>query len=126
MPRVPDETAITERLRSEFDNKLDSHRREVGLQFLSMERWIQTASATLDKVVELQIQIHAARESQISDRGLNDEFRRDFRSDMQKLTEVVGEIKTQSAVNAIKISLVVGAGMVAFNAALWAIGKFIP
>jgi hypothetical protein len=88
-------------------------------------QWIQTAGATLDKVVELQIQIDAARESQISDRGLNDDFRRDFRSDMQKLTEMVGEIKTQSAVNAIKISLVVGAGMVAFNAALWAIGKFI-
>jgi hypothetical protein len=119
------EESMTHMLRSEFEAKLDAHRRELGFQLSGIERWIQTASTALDKVVELQIQIHTSREGQLMDRGMNDEFRRELKEDVRKLNNLCGEIKVQSAVDSVRISLIVGAGMVILNVALWAVGKFI-
>lgn len=114
-----------DQVRKELQAELDLHRRHTNFQFDGIERWIQTASAALDKVVELQIQITTARESQLMDRGVNEEFRRDLRNDLKSLQEEVGNVKTKTQEVAVKVTLIIGAGVTIMNILLWALGRFL-
>ena len=114
-----------ESLRNELKAELELHRRQTDFQFSGIERWIQTASTALDKVVELQIQISTARESQLMDRGMNEQFRKDLQTDLKNLQQEVATVKTKTQEVAIRVTLIIGAGMTFINVALWALGRFL-
>ena len=113
-----------EDFKRELRTELDLHRRETAMELNGIERWIQTASVALDKMVEIQVQLSTTREAQQFDRTINEGFRSDFKEDIRKLGDKITELERSSDRNSIRISLIVGAGMVALNVLLWAIGKF--
>lgn len=104
---------------------LDYHRREVSFQINGIERWIQTASVALDKIIELQVQISTARESQMLDRNKNDDFRRDLQKEVRVMQTQIMEVKTKTQEVAVKVTLLIGAGVTVMNLGLWALQRFL-
>lgn len=112
-------------IRREIQAELDLHRREVGFQLNGIERWIQTASSAIDKVVELQVMINTSREAQLLDRGVNDEFRRDLKSQVETMRSEVAGVKAKTQEVAMKTTILIGAGVTLMNLGLWALQRFL-
>lgn len=116
---------MTEPTLQSLQNELDMQRREFGFQMNGFERWIQKASATLDKVVELQVQIETTRENQSLERASNERLREELREDIKLIRSDLSEVKTKTQETAVKVTLVVGAGVTLMNVGLWLLERFL-